>query len=121
METKATPLAKIFGKAILLASIQVALGSVEMSSRFSVLNFSKDQETLQNAANALSAYMVIGLIWSIGTILIMYSSYGMIGLSSAIFFNGLIMGWILVSYSLAFKRAAKNNGLEIPKLFSSII
>ena len=41
-------IAKIIGKAIMLSSIQVAFGSVEMSSRFSVLNFSKEQDTLQN-------------------------------------------------------------------------
>jgi hypothetical protein len=45
---------EMFGEAILLASMQFAIGSVEMSSKFSVKNFSKDQETLQNAADALS-------------------------------------------------------------------
>ena len=41
---------KTIGEAILFASIQFSIGSVEMSSKFSVMNFSKDQETLQNAA-----------------------------------------------------------------------
>ena len=46
---------KLMGKAILLASIQASIGSVEMSSKFSVINFSKDQRTLQAAADALAA------------------------------------------------------------------
>ena len=44
---------KLIGKSILFASMQFAIGSVEMSSKFSVKNFSKDQDTLQNAADAL--------------------------------------------------------------------
>ena len=40
---------KAIGEAILFASIQFSIGSVEMSSKFSVMNFSKDQETLQKA------------------------------------------------------------------------
>ena len=46
--------------------MQFSIGSVEMSSKFSVKNFSKDQHTLQNAAGALSDYMKIGLMWSFG-------------------------------------------------------
>ena len=57
---------KMIGEAILLASIQFSIGSVEMSSKFSVKNFSKDQETLQNAADALSDYLKIGIFWTIG-------------------------------------------------------
>ena len=43
---------KLIGKSILFASMQFAIGSVEMSSKFSVKNFSKDQDTLQNAADS---------------------------------------------------------------------
>ena len=114
-------LAKIIGKAIMLSSIQVAFGSVEMSSRFSVLNFSKDQDILQNAANALSAYIVIGTAWSIGTILVLASSYGKTGLIAGIVCNAIIMAWIVISYRLAFKSAAKKYALENPKLFKSIV
>lgn len=114
-------LAKIIGKAIMLSSIQVAFGSVEMSSRFSVLNFSKDQDILQNAANALSAYIVIGTAWSVGTILVLASSYGRVGLIAGIVCNALIMAWIVISYKLAFKSAAKKYDLENPKLFKSIV
>jgi len=57
---------KIIGEALLYASIVSSIGSVEMSSKFSVMNFSKDQETLQNAADALSDYLRIGLLWTFG-------------------------------------------------------
>ena len=114
-------LAKVIGKAIMLTSIQVAFGSVEMSSRFSVLNFSKDQDTLQNAANALSAYILIGTAWSIGTILVLTSSYNLAGFISALVCNAIIMAWIVISYTMAFKRAAKKYGLQPPTLFKSIV
>ena len=53
-------LAKIVAKAVFYASIQASIGSVEMSSKFSVLNFSKDQEILQRAADALRGYAMVG-------------------------------------------------------------
>ena len=60
----------ILGKAILMASMQFAIGSVEMSSKFSVKNFSKDQRTLDNAIKALKDYMIIGSLWMLGTSMI---------------------------------------------------
>ena len=46
-----------------------------MSSKFSVKNFCSDQDTLQNAADALSDYLKISIIWTIGVILWIYFSY----------------------------------------------
>lgn len=43
----------MIGFAVMLASIQFSVGSVEMSSKFSVASFCKDQTTLQRAADAL--------------------------------------------------------------------
>lgn len=102
---------KIIGKAILLASMQFAIGSVEMSSKFSVINFSKDQQTLQRAFDALNEYMLIGLVWTVGVALIMYANYGKIGVISAIACNAVILGWIYISYKSSFRKAAKFNNL----------
>lgn len=44
----------VIGTAILFSSLQFSVASVEMSSKYSVKNFSKDQKTLQHAADALS-------------------------------------------------------------------
>ena len=111
----------ILGEAILLASIQVSLASVELSSKYSVLNFSKDQETLQNAANALYSYVVIGIIFTIGSVLTLSSIYGKRGFLMSVIANFGIIGWIVGSYCLAFKRASERYGLEMPKLFSTIV
>jgi hypothetical protein len=70
---------KLMGNAILLASIQASIGSVEMSSKYSVINFSKDQTTLQGAADALTGYLFIGTIWMVGSLLINYGQYGWAG------------------------------------------
>ena len=56
--------------------MQFAIGSVEMSSKFSVRNFSKDQETLQNAADALADYLRIGIMWTIGVTVLFYAKHG---------------------------------------------
>lgn len=111
----------ILGESILLASIQVSLASVEMSSRFSVLNFSKTEEILQNASNALTGYLVIGTIFMIGSVLTMTSLYGRVGFLTSVLSNFIIMGWITSSYILAFKSSSEKYNIPFPKLFSSVV
>lgn len=107
----------IMGKAILFASMQFAIGSVEMSSKFSVKNFSKDQVTLQHAADALSDYIVIGAFWTLGTCMMFWGSYGMKGAFINLFANMLIMSWIIISYQRSFEYAKDSGKLDMPKLF----
>ena len=108
---------KLIGKSILFASMQFAIGSVEMSSKFSVKNFSKDQDTLQNAADALSDYLIIGLLWSFGTSLIFYANYKWIGVIINIAINLSIMYWIYWSYIKSFNSACDKYELEKPIMF----
>lgn len=111
---------KMLGNSILLASIQASIGSVEMSSKFSVVNFSKDQETLQAAADALTGYLIIALIWTIGSAMISFGQYSWPGLITSLVANFVLVGWIFISYIQAFRIAVeryKDQGLTFPKLF----
>ena len=90
-----------------------------MSSKFSVMNFSKDQETLQRAADALKSYIIIAVVWTIGTILALYASYGWCGAWVGLAANAVMMGWIIISYVRAFAEAAKRYNLEVPVVFTS--
>jgi hypothetical protein len=107
---------KMLGEAILYSSIQFAIGSVEMSSKFSVKNFSKDAETLQNAADALADYIKIGILWTIGTSLLLYCNYGPMGAYTSIVVNAVIIAWIYFSYLHSFKLASQKNNLPMPRL-----
>lgn len=121
--TKSTPIDKkknvfyITGKAILFGALQFSIGSVEMSSKFSVRNFATDQETLDNAILALRDYIIIGFLWTIGTGMIFYINYGWLGLILSSSINLLIMLWIYLSYMSAFKDAAKKNNLKSHGIF----
>lgn len=97
--------------------MQAAIGSVEMSSKFSVKNFSKDQETLQNAADALRNYMYIGTLWTLATMMVMYSSHGTFGAVAGLLANLVFLAWIYFSYIYAFGCAAKAYGLKQPTVF----
>lgn len=108
---------KAIGEAIIFSSIQFSIGSVEMSSKFSVMNFSKDQETLQNAAYALTDYLKIALLWTIGTSLIMYSNSSYVGVTANIITNVIIVGWIIYSYHICFQKAAEKYNLKYPNIF----
>ena len=111
--------AKVIGKSILLASIQSAIGSVEMSSKFSVLNFAKDEVTLQNAADALTSYIFIAIVWTIGSSSVLYGTYGWYGAICCIVANLVMIGWIVGSYLHAFKKASEKFNIPYPKMFHS--
>ena len=104
------------GEAILLSSISFSIGSIEMSSKFSVKNFSKDQETLQNAADALMDYMKIGTLWAAGCMMVMYAKYGNEGLLYSAVMNAVILSWVYVSYKKAFYSATQKYNLVMPTL-----
>ena len=106
----------IIGEAVLLASMQFSIGSVEMSSKFSVKNFSKDQETLQNAADSLSDYMRIGLFWTFGLTLLFYAKFDFMGSAVCLLANLLIMTWIYMSYIEAFTTASNTYHLKMPTI-----
>ena len=106
----------MLGEAILLASMQFSIGSVEMSSKFSVKNFSKDQETLQNAADALSDYIRIGLFWTFGLTILFYAKFDKVGAAVCVITNLLIIAWIYFSYMNAFNIACSNNSLQCPEV-----
>ena len=108
---------KMLGNAILLASIQASIGSVEMSSKFSVVNFSKDQETLQGAADALTGYLLIAFIWTVGSCMISYGQYSTPGLVTSLVTNFVLVGWIYFSYLHSFRVAQKKYGLQFPKVW----
>jgi len=108
---------KMLGNAILLASIQASIGSVEMSSKFSVVNFSKDQETLQGAADALTGYLMIAMIWTVGSAMISYGQYSWWGLMTSLIANCVLVGWIYISYLHSFDVARKRYKLKFPKVW----
>jgi len=107
----------MFGQAIFYASIQFSIGSVEMSSKFSVHNFSKTQEILDNAADALRNYMYIAALWTVATMLIMYSQYDIMGVIVGLVANIGCIAWIYFSYIHSFKIAAEKNKLKVPSVF----
>ncbi len=107
----------IIGKSLLYASLQFAVGSVEMSSKFSVKNFATDQITLNHAADALTDYILVAIVWTIGATLVMFAGYGTIGLVSSLFANSAIVAWITVTYISSFKYACNKHGLIMPNLF----
>jgi hypothetical protein len=109
----------IVGKALLFAGIQFSLGSVEMSSKFSVKNFASDQETLNNAVSALRDYIIIAAIWTLGCCLVFFSNYGFIGLGASLVANIIFVSWIYFSYYASFRQAAKKYGLQVPGLFAA--
>lgn len=111
------PLLKIIGKAMMLGSQQYALGSVLMSSSFSVKSFSKDQKTLQDAADALKGYIIAGIVWMISNILVLGASYGSSGAIAGFISNIVVMVWIWKLYTDAFENAQYNYGLAPPKIF----
>lgn len=111
------PTASLIGTALLYSGMQFALASVEQSSKYSVENFSKDQQTLQAASNALSTYIIIAVVWTVACCLVLYGDYGARGVLWGLITNAIFILWIVISYWLTFRKVARTNGLQMPKWF----
>lgn len=98
-----------------MSSIGFSIASVEMSSKYSVCNFSKNQKIMQAASTALDTYNFVGLLWAVGVTLMLWGSYGRPGLAWGVITNLAVLVWINASYIQAFKRAAKQNGVKVPR------
>lgn len=108
---------QMVAESILYSSIQFAIGSVTMSSTFSVKNFCKDQETLQNAHNALVDYIKIGMYWTVGNMILLYCKYGVMGAIGGFVANFSIILWMYVNYKHAFQFSVDTHKLVMPSLF----
>jgi hypothetical protein len=115
--SKTRDYAGILGQGLFLSSISFSIGSVAMSSTFSVINFSTDEVTLQNAANALAQYVLLSVIWTVATMLVMYSQHSWCGALIGFLCNLVITGWIVGMYVHAFRIASRKNNIPFPKLF----
>ena len=116
-----SPTLELISSGILLSSIGFSIASVEMSSKFSIKNFSKDQRTLQTASDALSSYNTVGLLWSLGVTLMLYATYGKPGLIWGVISNGAVLAWINISYLQSFKEAAAQNGVKFPRALYGLV
>jgi hypothetical protein len=110
---------KIIGESLILAAIQTSLGSIELSSKYSVMNFSKDQDTLNGAMVALREYCLIAILWMVGTCAVLYSQFGWKGFVTGFVANNAVLVWIIISYMKCFKKAAIKYGLKEPKFWDT--
>lgn len=111
-------LIKIISKSLFYSAIIFSLGSVEMSSKFSVINFAKDQKTLDRARDALESFIYVSAVWIMATVLSLYASHGFCGAAFALLFGVLITGSIIWSYFKSFEQAANEYKLQYPETFT---
>lgn len=104
--------AKILGKALIYASIQVALANMELYPKL-LYTFIEKQPQLKIACKSLRNFLYLSIIWLTGTSLIMYSEYGIRGALYTLLANITIIGWIYYSYYSTITQMAKNLGLKV--------
>ena len=56
-------------------------------------------------------------MWTLATVLVLYSQYGIEGAIVGIIANMAYVGWIYFSYVGAFKKAADKHKLQEPNVF----
>ena len=89
----------------------------QMSSKFSIASFAKDQGTLQRAADALRLYFYIAVLWTVACCLVLWGAYGWWGALFGFISNTLIILWICGSYVHSFRQATTRYDLKMPQLF----
>lgn len=103
--------ASLMGKSLFFASIQVALASIEMDSKFAIKTV-KTQDALDHAIHSLKSYIVISIIWTLASMFTLYSIYGTLGIFVGFITNFAVVMWIIITYKNLFAEVCKNNGLK---------
>ena len=109
--------AEVIGKSLFFASLQLAIGSIELGSKYIIPRLVKDQDSMDLAMNGLKDYMIIAIIWTISVSLILYSSYGKYGLVCGIISNIVVTCWLYNGYMKSLRLAGKKNNLVLGSLF----
>lgn len=109
---------KIAGKVLVSATVQLSLGSLELPSRFMIRTFTRTQEAVDATVSEMYSYIVIGLLWTIGTTILMYVQHYYIGAVLNMTVNLLAMWWIIYRrYSVLVETATKY-GLQVKSLIN---
>jgi len=105
-------LAHIIGKSFFYASIQTAIISMEVGSKFTIPRFVKTQESMDLINESLRNSLITGLIWMTATVFVMYGSYGVRGGIIGAMMNLIIITWLYYGYRKYIHMAAKEHGLN---------
>ena len=107
---------KIAGKVLVSATVQLSLGSLELPSRFMIRSLIRTQEAVDATISEMYSYIVIGLLWAIGTTILMYVQHYYAGAVANILVNLLCIWWIVYRrYTVLVETAAKY-GLQVKSL-----
>jgi len=104
---------EICGEALLFGAVQAALAALEMGSRFAVVKSCRTQDVIDNGMTCLHNYLFLAFLWTMGTSLILYGNYGIVGFIIGFIANLLYIIWIYYEYSTIFANAAKKYKLNI--------
>jgi hypothetical protein len=112
---------ELIAESLIFGSVQYSLASCLMSSVFSVRNFSKDQQTLNNAVGALCEFLKVAIVWFAITSALMYYSHGTKGFVVTFILTLVIVGWLTWIYEKAFREAACKNHLHKPSIWKCLV
>ena len=101
---------------IIISIIQIAIASIEMESKTSIIQDVKTQEDLQVVANSLYNYIAVGLAWLVFSSIVMYGEFSTKGAMYAILLNGMFITLITLTYLHAFRKVMAKYGLKSPKI-----
>jgi len=108
------------GQALVFASVQPALASMQMSSRFDIVNSATTQDLLEQAARDLRSFMIIAIIWAVGSTLVMYIQFSWRGAFINLVGQGLVGYWIFSSFRNAIVNQALRKNLQVPSVWGKL-
>lgn len=106
----------LIGDITIATTVQFVIANLLMTTTYNIIHFYKNQISLQHAANHLSNYIKISLICTMALVLLFYAKNDIIGAIITLIINILIIIFIYVNYTEAFKVSAKNNNLDYPDI-----
>lgn len=98
----------IIGKATVYATIQIAFANFIMGSVASIKTRLHTTESISIYRDYLKRYLIVALIYSLGTSVMLYETYHWKGAIIGFIANAIMVIWILYFYHDSIAHASKN-------------
>jgi len=112
------PWPELLGKIFLSTAMQATLGNLELTSRLLIMHFVATQEDADAFINGVQSYMIIGLMWAIGSTFLMYEMHEYFGAGLNLIFQILAMTWIISRRYAVYMINVRKYGLKTKSIFS---
>jgi hypothetical protein len=107
----------LFGKVLISMTIQASIGNLELPNRFMIRNFATSQEAIDAIYGEIRTYIVIGLLYAVGSSLLIYLAHQHLGAALNMIANLIVIIYVIWRRRSVIEENVRKYGLQSRGLF----